>query len=184
MRLTPAFVLFTVAAAHAQTTQPGRAALPSDSVPMTIQLAEAEGTRFPVSTGPDSSQFTVRARRSTGTSEHKCVEASASMFVRSGDFTVAGFGAYGPSWHTGWGKLNWFPDHPSPASPAELVVRAARLDESAPPWIFERRGGLAHAVGAMADFSYPSGFILPTVGRWMLVARAGANWGCFIYQLS
>jgi hypothetical protein len=182
IRLPAILVAFT-SAASAQTVQLGRAAVAADSVPTTIALAEAEGARYPRSTVPDSTQVQVRWRQSAGTSEHRCVEAAPSGWVRSGDISVAGFEVYRELWHTGWGKLAWTPDHPTPSSPVLLVVRASRLDQSAPAWVFET-SGLAHAAGSSTDYGYPTGFHLPTVGRWRMVARAGANWGCFIYNLT
>jgi hypothetical protein len=95
MRFSAPLLVVVAAAAHAQTVVLGRVALPSDSVPGTVRLAEAEGARYPRSTGPDSSQVTNRAFRGEGTPEHQCVEVGVSTRVRSGDFVVAGFGESG-----------------------------------------------------------------------------------------
>jgi hypothetical protein len=172
------------ASANAQTMNMGRAAIAADSVPSSVQLAEAQGARFALAPAPELSQYTLLTAQYPGTSDHRCVEAGEAFRIRSGDFTVAGFSVYRGVWHAGWGKLNWMPYHPQPANPGQLIVRATRLDDPTKQWIFEREGGMAHAPGANLDYSYPSAFYLPSPGRWMLVATAGTNWGCFIYNLA
>ena len=185
MRFPPVLMLAVVAAAaNAQTMNMGRAALPADSVASSVQIADAQGARLPSVPAPELSQYSLLTAQYPGTSDHRCVEVGEAYRIRSGDFVVAGFSVYRRVWHTGWGKLMWMPYHPQPANPGQLVVRATRLDAPAPQWIFEREGGLAHSPGANLDYSYPSGFYLPTTGRWMLVASAGTNWGCFIYNLT
>lgn len=185
MRFSSLLLLVTsTTLARGQTIQFGRAAVSSDSVPTTIQMAELEGARYPRSTEPDSAQVMIRTRHADGTPEHRCVEVGDSPWVQSGGFVVARFNEYSKRWYAGQPKLAWVPLHPNPAAPAPLLVRAVRLDDDAPRLIFERPGVLAHQMGSLTDFGYPSFFSLPTVGRWMFVARAGSNWGCFIYELT
>ena len=188
MRFPLVLLLICVGAASADAQQLllGRAAVAADSVLTTIQLADAQGAqRATLPAEPAASQVSIRAWQPTGTAEHKCVEVNEQVHVRSGDILAAGFSHYRGVWYSGWGKINWLPYHPTPEAPTQLVIRAARLDAAAPPWIFERPGDMATADRAHTmDFSYPTGFYLPTTGRWLLVATAGLNWGCFIYNLS
>lgn len=70
-----------------------------------------------------------------------------------------------------------------PKTPA-LIVHSTRLDQEAEGRVFEATE-IAWPSGpnqstATSITCYPTGIRLPTVGRWMMVATAGNNWGCFI----
>jgi hypothetical protein len=111
--------------------------------------------------------------------------------VRSGDFVVGPFTLYPDIWHQGYAKLWWhpttLPEGATLGTGPPLMVTAVRLDSTVPPVVFER-ATLARTIPEPRGVRrgvlfYPSGFRLPMPGSWLLVARAGRNWGCFLYKL-
>jgi len=109
-----------------------------------------------------------------------------SQAVRSGDFIAGPFESYNDVWKQGYGKLWWHPSEMTPKRPL-LVVQATRLDEQAESRVFESSdiawpSGPNESEATSLKF-YPTGIRLPSLGRWMLVATAGNNWGCFIHTL-
>jgi hypothetical protein len=121
-----------------------------------------------------------------GTAERKCVEFSPNVDSkwafhhpvsrRSGEFET---GALISALKAGQpGKVWWNPLHnPQPAK-AALIVRGTRLDqpEITSRFVSSGYGFRGHAESAF----YPSRFSLPSPGRWLLLATAGNDWGCFI----
>ncbi|MDX2260088.1 MAG: hypothetical protein SFU84_00145 [Gemmatimonadales bacterium] len=109
-----------------------------------------------------------------------------SQAVRSGDFIAGPFETYNDVWKQGYGKLWWHPSEMTPKPPL-LVVQATRLDEQAESRVFESSdiawpSGPKESEATSLKF-YPTGIRLPSLGRWMLVATAGNNWGCFIHTI-
>jgi hypothetical protein len=103
---------------------------------------------------------------------------SAGHGIRSGEFVAGPFGAFGRDWARDPrdGKLWWVPLHREPMP--GLTVRAVLLDDPA----IDRTFTLTPAAGADGPF-YPSGVVLPVPGRWMLLATAGPDWGCFVITI-
>jgi hypothetical protein len=158
--------------------------------PTSIQAGEREGAISPrVDKEPPPSS--LQADQIIGSSERKCVEIPVGYvpaWRKSGEFTVGG--EIGALWAGQEGKVPWSPFHDPARVGATLLVRGARLDEPgitsrfvssdyawpvkerlqpANDWVIDRE----HAF-------YPSGFSLPSAGRWLLVATSGSDWGCFI----
>ena len=97
--------------------------------------------------------------------------------VRSADFVVGGFSKYAGLWHTGYGKLAWWPVNGSASSPPQITLSASRLDRPPASRIYQidlNRGEY---------YMYPANIYLPSTGRWLLTGTAGSSWGCFIYDL-
>jgi hypothetical protein len=160
-----------------------RAAQPADSVPSSISVAEAEGSRWPRAARNNGASpapgITVG-----GTSERKCVDVDRVNVARSGDFVAGPFQRYNEIWSQGYGKLWWEPAVLSGRDTLPLTVRVTRLDAPGTAAVFSQPF-LAHGVAPPSntrtspDF-YPSGIHVATAGRWLFVATAGPNWGCYV----
>lgn len=177
--LITAMMVVLVPALAVQSQSPGRPAAPGDSVPGSIREAEASGSRHPRATANNEGSW------ARGTSERRCVDADANV-VRSGDFVAGPFEFYNEIWRQGYGKLWWRPSEMTPHPPL-LIVQATRLDQVADSRVFEA-SDVASPSGPKENEAtrikfYPTGFRLPSLGRWMMVATAGNNWGCFIHTV-
>ena len=170
---------------RAQSAPPQSPALPDLKG---IVDAEAEGQRFQRATSPVDKDLGGVA--DTGTAERRCADVGSSKTVRSGEFVAGNFAAYPMFYREGTGKIWWATAHwpelqPSgwPAKGAmPLTVRVTRLDTIAPGQVYTY-GTWAKPAGQKGDLFVPSDLRLPTPGQWMLVATAGPNWGCFVYDL-
>ncbi len=164
---------------EAQSIWLGRPALPADSVAQSIAEAEERGSRHPPAVTNNAGRYHTAY---TGSHERRCVDTERGA-MRSGDFVAGPFDLYNGVWRQGYGKLWWHPNEMPPEAPV-LVVQAIRLDEPADGLVFEAKQVAGQSgpteSGATGTRFYPTGIRLPTVGRWMLVATAGNNWGCFI----
>lgn len=100
-----------------------------------------------------------------------------SSEIRTGDFTVgAGIGRLRPGQET---KVYWIPLHHPPNG---LLVRAALLGSDAQPGDTVRFTSMkpAYSASGLAYYFFPSAFMLPTAGNWLVVATSGLDWGCMI----
>lgn len=114
----------------------------------------------------------------TDSSTRRCVDAAIAP-PRFGDFTVRGLDRYANEWHRGGSKLMWFPAAPRSGDTLTVrVVNARRIDDS----VRFRFGEAVRPRGGDA-LMHPSGVRIPRPGPWFFVARAGNNWGCFLYVL-
>jgi hypothetical protein len=158
-----------------------RAAQPKDSVPSSIAEAEAEGARWPRAVANNETPATTGV---VGSSERRCMNVDHVNIARSGDFVAGPFQFYYSTWSGGYGKLWWQPAWVSRTDTATLTVRVARLDAHVDAAIFAQ-SFLTHGTPRgehtrlSPDF-YPSGIHVPSTGRWLLVATAGPNWGCYV----
>jgi len=179
LALALVFALPCVAPAQAEWL--GRAPTAGDSMPATIAEAEAEGARQPRAT-PNNLMESAPGVTIVGTTERRCVPADRDV-VRSGDFIAGPFAWYNDAWHQGTGKMWCQPSEMPPEAPT-LIVRATRLDAPAEGRVFEtsdvaQPSGPGDSAWTRIRF-YPTGIRLLTVGRWLLVATAGNNWGCVV----
>jgi len=129
----------------------------------TVAEAEVEGAAYPAASGVDP-----KAR--------KCVDADAAATkeITASDFRVdmlpvtARFvNFYDPSKPAAVVRL-W----PKQATSEGLIVRLSRLDGAADDVVWKE-------AELMSGVAYRPGGYLPN-GRWLFVATAGSNWGCFI----
>jgi hypothetical protein len=159
---------------------------PEPPTPTTIQSAEAEGTRFSSEAPPTelTQHFTEGATQ--GASGRRCVEIPVTRIPdtvvrRSGEIVVGGgIGDLAPGKDQ---KVWWVPLHDPSARSAKLVVRGARLDQPSITAVFEsaqygwpfstRQVDRNHAF-------YPTAFVLPSAGRWVLTVTSAKDWGCFV----
>jgi hypothetical protein len=156
----------------------GRLALASDSVPRSIVEAEYQGARYPAAGVPNNPRRSWDSLAG-GTRERRCVDVDNVSVAQSGDFIAGPFALYNPVWRTGYGKLIWQSfqvSQPWRSNPL-LTVRAARIDPSGETRVFD---GLSISTNGTGTLFYPTGVHLPTSGRWLMVATAGNNWGCFV----
>jgi hypothetical protein len=156
----------------------------AQSIPTSVQAAEAEGAAYVRSTAP---AYTPTAFTSpfTGSVERKCtVQPSTDATngaLRSGEIVMR-TRVIGP-----WGlkadrphKILWLPLHNPYEFRDTLLIRAVRIDNpadtfrlSVPNWAY---GGRAH----MQESGFPSEVRFPTAGSWIVIATAGSDWGCFV----
>jgi hypothetical protein len=142
-----------------------------------VAATEAAGASFPrVLAGAKAQPLPDSA---VGTSERKCVEANGTKQVRSGEFVAGPFALYGQNWPR-FGKVWWAPLYPNVQNdrlpPARIT--ATRLNYRAQTYTKD-----LETTAWGGGWFYPSGFLLPWYGRWMIVVTAGENWGCFLYTL-
>jgi hypothetical protein len=146
--------------------------------PHTMADAEAEGAAYP---RVPSTLLTDRAPRS-------CTVVAPTHIVlptTSGDpheFRLASGDFVSGSISFGWGdnyeqaKMPLTPLHPDVIG-AGLWIRVIRLDQPGP----DSTLALDKLTGGRGNPSFfPAWPKFPTPGRWMLLATAGANWGCFV----
>jgi hypothetical protein len=164
---------------EAQRDWTGRPAVSADSVAQSVLEAEERGRRHPQAVTNNADRY---HNAYTGTHERRCVNADADS-KRSGDFIAGPLLLYNDVWRQGSGKLWWHPNE-MPSEAPMLTVHATRLDESAEARVFDSAtiawGSGPNASATTSPKFYPTGIRLPTVGRWMMVATAGNNWGCFV----
>jgi hypothetical protein len=158
-----------------------------------IGAAEDEAARYP--RGPETGAVNdLESMTPYGSSARHCVDVGTNHEVRSGEFVAGPFDLFPDmrlkalEWGRNGGKL-WFiprhipPRYPPPADSASLLVRATRLDRSADSrersWsIWSRSLGSKPPV-----LFFATNPPLTSSGRWMVVATAGPNWGCFVLEL-
>jgi hypothetical protein len=148
--------------------------------PATIARAEAEGAGFVHNDSLSTRQPYFAESPFGGTSERRCVSDSLpDLSLRSGDFIVRGRVFEAGVEH----KVLWIPLHGSPLSKPPLVIRAARIDSAADS-VRLRVAGLARSLFRGGPlYGYPSLVSLPSGGRWLVVATAGGDWGCFVLDV-
>jgi hypothetical protein len=165
--------------------------------PATVQVAEKEGSLFPHEAAFESllAAFAANDVGVEGKDERKCVEIPqvSPAWRRSGEIIVGG--EIGALKAAKQGKVPWHPLHNPASRNATLLVRSARLDD---PTITSRFSSVDYAfpielqpgqpvkegkVDREHGF-YPSGFSLPSAGRWLLTVTSASDWGCFIVTVS
>ena len=161
-----------------------------DSTPTTIQEAEQEGATFGSEPDPDTLPQAFTTGTTQGTSERKCVEfpvTAQAVSRRSGDFIVGG--GIGDLKTGAPNKVWWAPLHDPISRNAKLMVRGARLDDSAITSRFDssqyarpfKKLGKSLGDSVVENYAfYPSGFSLPSPGRWLLTVTSADDWGCYL----
>ena len=166
---------------------------PSEKIPATVQHAEEEGAAFPHEGVPASLTENFQSITTPGTSERKCVEVPTTsgiqtVYRRSGEFIVGGL--IGDLTAGKPNKVWWAPMHEPGSRKATLLVRSSRLDQpeitsrfssSNYGWpVIELRSPPSESIVDREHAFYPSGFNLPSAGRWLLVVTSANDWGCFV----
>lgn len=152
----------------------------AQNIPATIPQAEAEGAGFLHNDSLSARQPYFAESPFGGTSERRCVSDSLpDLSLRSGDFIVRGRVFLPGVKH----KVLWIPLHGSPLSKPPLVIRAARMESPADS-VRLRVEGVARGVFRDGPlYGYPSEVLFPIAGRWLVVATAGGDWGCFVLDV-
>jgi hypothetical protein len=165
----------------------------------TVADAEAEGATFPHGStrerGPTVWGGRTPARRTctlgpttvlmSKPSEDRlddlAIDSQRRWEIRSGDFIIGGqIGGDRPP-RVGWqSKIWWAPYHNPEEYKTKLVVRGARLGVRGDTIRYEQAIAATPRGGAKTDSFFPSGLAIPRAGRWLLIATAGDDWGCFI----
>jgi hypothetical protein len=159
----------------------GRAPTPGDSFPGSIAEAEAQGARRERTARNNPGD----GRLYGGTAERRCVSVDSINVARSGDFLAGPF-THGDPQALGR-KIWWEPAYVSPTTPASLTVSAVRIDTVGAARVYvgftlSRASNPETRVRSATQF-YPGGIRFPSRGRWMLVATAGPNWGCYTLEV-
>jgi hypothetical protein len=162
----------------------------------TIAAAEAEGATYP--RGPIREHGPAAfAGKPIGTAERKCTSGPSTavaagklagfdfsytpMGIRSGDFVIAGqIGAGRPPSAGRQSKISWLPYHNPHEHSTPLVVRGARLGHPGDTIRYTQPEHAWPRGQSETEVFFPSGIELPRPGRWLLIAAAGDDWGCFI----
>lgn len=117
-----------------------------------------------------------------GVAERRCVQVRPSVGNRSGEFVVR-TGILPVSVGRVF-KVSWSPLHN--ARRMELLVRGRNVSTMADSARFRRTDVAVPGVDAVDEdgkinsWFFPTGLVLHTPGRWLLVATSGPNWGCFV----
>lgn len=163
--------------------------LNAQNVQATIQQAEAAGATRPHESAEVPSQSYFVDSRFDGTAARRCVSdtaypSSPSGSLRSGDVIV----------RAGWGrplgfragkekKVLWVPLHGSRSRRLPLLLHAVRIGNPGDSVRFHI-DGLAKGGGRPEPlYGYPSEVSFPTAGQWLVVATAGNDWGCFVFDV-
>ncbi len=164
-------------------------ALNAQTVPATIREAEAEGAARAHESAEVPSQSYFVDSRFAGTAQRRCVsDAAYPVFpngsLRSGDFIVRGAWGGPLGFQAGKEKkVLWVPLHGSPSRESPLVLRAARIGNPGDS-VRSHVDGLVHGGGRPEPlYGYPSEVSFPTAGQWLVVATAGNDWGCFVFEV-
>jgi hypothetical protein len=160
-------------------------AVGAQAIPQTAAAAEAEGALFARDSGHAAVAPWV-ARPSRGTGARRCTppsmgsDSAPTGALRSGEFAVRtrftvhnGFRANEKT------KALWLPLHPRTTNPTPLLIRAVRVGHISDT-LRQAVSGLARS---RAEFGYPSTLSFPVPGEWLVVATAGADWGCFVFAV-
>jgi len=164
-----------------------RVAAAQSAIPTTAAQAEAEAAAYPHSEIASVPQAFF-SRPSAGTSDRRCVAADeaedrqATGSLRSGEVIVRGrwmdpVGLRAGEEH----KFLWMPLDGSAEMRAPLVIRAHHLGDPADS-LRLTRDHITHGGGYM--WGYPSLVSFPSAGRWLVVATAGDDWGCFVLDVA
>jgi hypothetical protein len=165
----------------------GSAISAQNPIPVTAAQAEAEAAAYSHSDAASAPQ-SFFSRPFAGRIDRRCVASNeaddphASGSLRSGEMIVRGRWNDPVGLHAGEAhKFLWVPVHGSGDMKAPLVIRADRVGEPAD----SLRLSVAHlARGGGHVYGYPSLVSFPTSGRWLVVATAGSDWGCFVLDVS
>lgn len=163
--------------------------------PRGVAEAEAEARDHPRRT--PAQDLPPPFQRAVGEADRRCVvvepyptsdllhgelspRAQPGAGLRSGEFVAGPLAAYADAWRRDprTTKLWWVPLHTSGLH--ALTLRAVLLDDPSITRTF------TSTILARSDdvLFYPSTLLLPASGRWMLIATAGSNWGCFVMTLA
>jgi hypothetical protein len=164
-----------------------RAVTAQSAISTTAAQAEAEAAAYPHS-GIASAPQSFFSRPFAGTSDRRCVAADeaddlkASGSLRSGEVIVRGHWMDPAGLRAGEEhKFLWLPLHGSGEMRAPLVIRAHHLGEPADS-VRLMVARIAHGGGYV--YGYPSLVSFPSSGRWLVVATAGEDWGCFVLDVA
>ena len=160
----------------------------AQQIPLTVAAAEAEGAALPGDPAPVILPAAYLFGSFSGSTERRCVQpvqdAGWPPSLRSGEMILRGYSrlrAGKPG-----NKMLWMPLHDPGRIPVEFILRGTRLDhpsDTLRQTIATERGP-ARQVGHPDSFGFPSAVMFPTPGRWLIVANANHDWGCFILDVA
>jgi hypothetical protein len=108
----------------------------------------------------------------SGTTPRRCVDALSADNPQSGDFLAGGFSVYSATWHQGQGRLAFKPLRETHGA---MDIRVTSLDS-------KEVLDFLH-LDPTSNGNYTAAIRLPHPGTWMIEAKAGSAWGCFLYSL-
>ena len=170
----------------------------AQSIPSSVQAAEAEGASYSSASAPAHVSFAFTSAYA-GTAARKCTTlpstGATNGALRSGEIVIRGgprvhpFGSPGyldGPWdikanHTF--KLLWLPLHNPFDYPDTLLIRAVRLD-SPTDTLRQQVAGWGYSPGNERESGFPSLVMFPSAGEWLVIATAGPDWSCFVLAVS
>ena len=155
----------------------------AQAIATTPQAAEQEGAAFPRRAAP-AKPSVFFSREFSGTAERKCVTATppvAGGSLRSGEFIIRSSLLSPATQRPPFGyKILWVPAHNPFELRDTLLIRGARL-ASPSDSLRQKVVDPAYQPGAPNETAgFPSLVNFPIGGRWLVVAKAGPDWGCFV----
>jgi hypothetical protein len=160
----------------------------AQTIPRTLSEAEAEGAQF-ARDAAGAAQAGWAARPFRGTRERRCAGPSTaddslqrgSLPLRSGDLLIRAWFAVPLGFRVNERhKILWLPLHARTNDPTPLLIRAVRLGHPSD----SLRLTVAKLARSRTEFGYPSTVSFPSLGEWLVVATAGADWGCFLFTVA
>lgn len=161
----------------------GLGARDSLTLPTTVSAAEAEGVSFKRA-APPSWVAGIFTREWTGSADRRCLtlpaqQDPAGQSFRSGDFIIR---TRLPISAARQMKILWTPLHNPFEYSSTLLVRAARLDDPADS-LRRSIADWGYVPHEKRDSAFPSLFTFAHPGRWLIVATAGTDWGCYVLSV-
>ena len=161
-----------------------------------VARAEAAGVAYPSKPSPDLPHPTLQVRDGrtppplrAGSRERRCVAAVGIGPVQSGEWVIGGEIATVIAGRVA--KIWWAPLHHGSDMPA-LQVIGRSLTPPADSFTFTSPD-VSYPLGkdirtpvptAERRYFFPSGFVAPRPGVWLLTVTSGPNWGCFILNVT
>ena len=156
----------------------------AQAIPQNSFAAEAEGALFARDSGVAPARWVAHPSR--GTAERRCTAPSTGSdsapvgALRSGEFSVRTRYTVSNGFHVNErNKALWLPLHPRTTPATPLLIRAVRLGHTAD----SLRQTVARLAHSPTELGYPSSVSFPSPGEWLVVATAGADWGCFVFTV-
>lgn len=152
----------------------------TDSAASIVAATERAGAMYAAAAPGDSAQPGFPRPYEIGSPARRCIDVGDARGARSGEYWMNDFLFQYGFWLNGDGGFRYQPMFLRDARRDSVVVSFSRLDRRVPTEGFVITG--ARNGGGPAGRWFAENYKLPGSGLWLIVARGGPNWGCFIYR--